>query len=83
MDVDQLKVTGEIRGWIFSGNYVPLQFPILGIPQGTTDVQAASFGRKIPCKYYDVLYRDRKERVECFREKVKDAWNTQRWARFY
>lgn len=62
-DVDQLEVTGEVGGWVFSGNDVPLQRSVLGVPQGAADVQAASFGREIPCKSYDVLCRDREEDV--------------------
>lgn len=43
-DVDQLKVTGEVRCWIFSGNDVPFKHAITDVPQGTADVQAACLG---------------------------------------
>lgn len=43
-DVDQLKVTGEVRCWIFPGNDAPLEHVIANVPQGTADVQAACFG---------------------------------------
>lgn len=62
MDVDQLKVAGEVGGWVLSGNDVPLQRSVPGVPQGAADVQAASFGREIPRKRYDVLWRDREGR---------------------
>lgn len=62
-DVDQLKVAGEVGGWVFSGNNVPLQRPVPGVPQGAADVQAASFGGEIPRKSYNVLWeRQRGER---------------------
>lgn len=43
-DVDQLKVTGEVRCWIFPGNDAPFEQVIANVPQGTADVQAACFG---------------------------------------
>lgn len=43
-DVDQLKVTGEVRCWIFSGNDVPFKHVVANVAQGTADVQAACFG---------------------------------------
>lgn len=43
-DVDQLKVTGEVRCWVFPGNDAPLEQVIANVAQGTADVQAACFG---------------------------------------
>ena len=62
--MDQLEVAGEVGGWVFSGDDVPLQRRVPGVPQGAADVQAASFGREIPCKGYDVLWGDREGRGE-------------------
>lgn len=42
-DVDQLKVTGEVGCWIFSGNDVPFKHVVPNVPQRTADVQAACF----------------------------------------
>lgn len=62
--MDQLEVAGEVGGWVFSRNDVPLQSPVPSVPQSTADVQAASFCREIPCKGYNVLWGDREDRVE-------------------
>lgn len=43
-DVDQLKVTGEVRRWIFPGNDAPFERVVANVPQGAADVQAACFG---------------------------------------
>lgn len=43
-DVDQLKVTGKVRCWIFSGDDVPFKHVVSNVPQRTADVQAACFG---------------------------------------
>lgn len=58
-DVDQLKVTGEVGGWVFPGNDAPFQQVIADVPQGTADVQAACFGREVADKSYDVFCRNR------------------------
>lgn len=42
---------------------MPIQRSVPGVPQGAADVQVASFGREIPCKSYDVLWRDREGKV--------------------
>lgn len=61
--MDQLKVAGEVGGWVLSWNNVPLKHFHPDVPQGAADVQAASFGREIARKSYDVLCRDREEDV--------------------
>lgn len=58
-DVDQLKVTGEVRCWILSGNDVPFQHVISNVSQGTADVQAACFGWEVSNKSNDVFCTNR------------------------
>lgn len=57
--MDQLKVAWEVGGCVFSGNNVPLERAVPSVPQGAAYVQAASFGREVPRKPYDVLWGDR------------------------
>lgn len=58
-DVDQLKVAGEVRRWVFSGNDVPFKHGVPNVPQGAADVQAARFGWEVANKSYDVFCRNR------------------------
>lgn len=58
-DVDQLKVTGEVRRRVFPGNDAPLEQAVADVAQGAADVQAARFGREVADEADDVFCRNR------------------------